>query len=109
MYVHNEIFLPSQNGSGELLYYKRSDTLGPKLCDYAKTALDADACVGITNILIASNGCIGIVKKTRQLYMIGQTRVHVDNVEGLGNYLELEVCNCPKIVSLYTLHNSVFP
>ncbi|XP_076677020.1 uncharacterized protein LOC143373540 [Andrena cerasifolii] len=80
-----------ENGSGELLYYKRSDTLGPKLCDYAKTALDADACVGITNILTASNGCIGIVKKTRQLYMIGQTRVHVDNVEGLGNFLELEV------------------
>ena len=25
------------------------------------------------------------------LYLVGQTRVHVDEVEGLGHYLELEV------------------
>jgi predicted adenylyl cyclase CyaB len=32
-----------------------------------------------------------VVKKTRTLYVIGQTRVHVDQVEGLGVFLELEV------------------
>ena len=36
-------------------------------------------------------GIKGIVKKTRTLYMVGQTRVHVDQVEGLGNFMELEV------------------
>ena len=34
---------------------------------------------------------LGIVKKHRMLYMVGQTRVHIDEVEGLGHYLELEV------------------
>ncbi|MEW6405591.1 MAG: class IV adenylate cyclase, partial [Chloroflexota bacterium] len=33
----------------------------------------------------------GVVKKTRYLYMVGQTRVHLDDVEGLGQFLELEV------------------
>ncbi len=32
------------------------------------------------------------VKKTRWLYIVGQTRVHCDRVEGLGDFAELEVC-----------------
>lgn len=36
-------------------------------------------------------GVKGVVKKTRMLYMVDQTRVHVDSVEGLGDFMELEV------------------
>ena len=39
----------------------------------------------------ASIGLIGVVKKHRTLYMIGQTRVHLDRVEDLGHFMELEV------------------
>jgi predicted adenylyl cyclase CyaB len=31
------------------------------------------------------------VRKHRTLYLAGRTRVHVDRVEGLGDFLELEV------------------
>ena len=31
------------------------------------------------------------MKKQRTLYIVGQTRVHVDQVEGLGDFVELEV------------------
>jgi predicted adenylyl cyclase CyaB len=33
----------------------------------------------------------GIVRKRRLLYLVGRTRIHLDEVEGLGAFLELEV------------------
>ena len=36
-------------------------------------------------------GVLGVVRKQRLLYLVGQTRVHLDSVEGLGDFLELEV------------------
>ena len=36
-------------------------------------------------------GVRGVVRKKRSLYMVGRTRIHVDEVEGLGDFLELEV------------------
>ena len=33
----------------------------------------------------------GIVKKTRTVYFVENTRVHLDDVESLGKFLELEV------------------
>jgi predicted adenylyl cyclase CyaB len=41
-------------------------------------------------LLAASVGVRGVVSKTRYLYIVGHTRVHLDEVEGLGRFLELE-------------------
>ena len=44
-------------------------------------------------MLLASLGPTkGVVKKSRHLFMYGQTRIHLDQVENLGNFLEFEVC-----------------
>ena len=42
-------------------------------------------------LLSHSLGVKGTVKKTRTLYMVGQTRIHVDKVDNLGDFMELEV------------------
>ena len=42
-------------------------------------------------LLAAALGETRTVAKTRLLFMAGRTRVHLDEVEGLGRFLELEV------------------
>ena len=42
-------------------------------------------------LLSEALGVLGEVKKVRRLYFIERTRVHLDQVEGLGDFLELEV------------------
>ena len=45
----------------------------------------------LQKLLGLSLGVRGVVKKTRHLYMVGQTRVHIDQVNNLGDFMELEV------------------
>ncbi|XP_020909855.1 uncharacterized protein LOC110247732 [Exaiptasia diaphana] len=73
----------------QLIYYERPDASGPKLSNYyiAETNQPKEMVVTLKHAL----GIKGVVKKKRVLYLIGQTRVHVDQVEGLGDFMELEV------------------
>jgi predicted adenylyl cyclase CyaB len=41
--------------------------------------------------LTLAYGQVGRVRKRRILYLVGRTRIHLDRVEQLGNFLELEV------------------
>ncbi|HSB67662.1 MAG TPA: class IV adenylate cyclase, partial [Anaerolineales bacterium] len=36
-------------------------------------------------------GVRGVVSKVRYLFMVGQTRIHLDKVSDLGEFIELEV------------------
>ena len=74
---------------GQLIYYTRPDQEGPKRSDYhiAHTAVPEN----LKHVLELAYGIRGVVKKTRYLYLVGQTRVHLDDVEGLGHFMELEV------------------
>jgi len=74
---------------GELIYYERPDQDGPKRSDY-QIAETSDP-ENLKHVLEMAYGIRGIVKKTRYLYMIGQTRIHLDDVQGLGQFMELEV------------------
>lgn len=74
---------------GQLIYYERNDTAGPKKSHYliAETADPA----ALKTTLAAALGIRGVIRKTRRLFLAGQTRIHVDEVEGLGQFMELEV------------------
>ena len=72
-----------------LIFYHRVDTQAAKLSDYHITETDDPA--GLKNALAKAYGIRRVVKKVRSLYMVGRTRLHFDEVEGLGEFIELEV------------------
>lgn len=75
--------------NAQLIYYTRPDQEGPKRSDY-HIAHTTDP-ENLKRVLELSYGIRGVVKKTRYLYLVGQTRIHLDDVEGLGHFMELEV------------------
>lgn len=77
------------DGSGELIYYLRADADGPKLSDYVRVSAPDPA--ALREALARAHGVLGRVRKTRWLLLAGQTRIHLDRVEGLGDFVELEV------------------
>ena len=74
---------------GQLIYYTRPDQEGPKRSDY-HISLTSDP-ENLKRVLELAYGIRGIVRKTRYLYLVDQTRLHLDDVEGLGQFMELEV------------------
>jgi len=74
---------------GELIFYQRPDHAGPKESRYFLVPTSCpDA---LRENLALAYGVIGRVRKLRVLFGVGRTRIHLDRVEGLGDFLELEV------------------
>lgn len=74
---------------GELIFYQRPDQAGPKTSFYTLSEThDPDS---LRETLTLAYGAAGRVIKQRTLFMLGQTRLHLDRVKGLGDYLEFEV------------------
>lgn len=74
---------------GQLIFYRRDDIRGPKTSTYS--VVETDRPDEFRALLGAAFGERAIVRKQRHLYLVGRTRIHLDSVEGLGNFLELEV------------------
>lgn len=73
----------------QLIYYTRPDQDGPKRSDYHITSSNDPE--NLKRVLELAYGIRGVVQKTRYLYLVGQTRIHLDDVHGLGQFMELEV------------------
>jgi len=73
----------------ELISYRRSvKDSGPRESDY--DVLRIDEASELSSVLERSLGILGRVEKRRSLWSYRNTRVHLDRVEGLGDFLELE-------------------
>ena len=72
-----------------LIGYKRPDISGPKHCRLnLYTCSDTEA---LDRVLADSLGRKLIIKKEREHYILGNVKFHLDSVEHLGTFMEIEV------------------
>ena len=80
------------DGSAGLIQYLRPDRADAKASDPVRVPVaDADA---LGDALTRACGALDRVRKRRLLLMAGQSRIHLDRVDGLGDFLELDVVLC---------------
>jgi len=76
------------DGPAELIAYRRADLAAGRASDYDLCAVaDPDR---LRAVLTAALGEAGVVEKRRRLYLLDHTRIHLDEVQGLGDFVELE-------------------
>jgi adenylate cyclase class IV len=81
------------DGGAELIHYRRPDSAEAKASDYVRVPAPDPA--ALREALVRACGLLGRVRKRRLLLLAGQTRIHLDRVEGLGDFMELEVVLLP--------------
>lgn len=79
----------SRGSTAEWIYYHRANQAAARVSNYwrAEVANAADTIALFERVVPK----IGSVRKQRRLYLHETTRLHLDHVEKLGDYLEIEV------------------
>lgn len=78
----------SSLAGAQLIPYMRPDGTAPRRSDYALVPIEDPERVKalLTDLL----GVHRIVRKEREIFLVGNVRIHLDRVETLGDFLELE-------------------
>lgn len=77
------------NIENSLIHYNRPDQEGPKASEvhlYRHTSADP----ALKQVLISALGIFKSVVKQREIYFIGNVKFHLDKVETLGEFVEIE-------------------
>lgn len=76
------------NIENHLIFYEREDKEGPK---QSKVVLfDNPPGSSLKEILTKSLGILAVVDKKREIYFIDNVKFHIDTVENLGTFMEIE-------------------
>ncbi len=75
-------------GQAELIAYERAtDDARPRPSRYERLPLDADSARRTLSLVLDVEA---VVEKERTLWLLRHTRIHLDRICGLGDWLELE-------------------
>ncbi len=74
--------------TAELIFYRRADEARARESDYDVVPVNDPT--GLKRALDRAIGTWRTIAKRRELWMLDNVRIHLDEVEGLGNFVELE-------------------
>src|SRR5687767_10345973 len=89
--INGRLKLREGNIENNLIYYERANLPGPKSSHFQLVKVE-DA-KGLKEALENSLGVKMIVKKRREIYYIENVKFHIDEIPGLGNFIEIEAGN----------------
>lgn len=72
-----------------LIFYKRENIAGPKLSEVQLFPVEQNSDL-LKQALTNANGIKVVVKKKREIWFIENVKFHIDEVEGLGSFVEIE-------------------
>ncbi len=78
-----------EGGEAELISYDRPESDQTRWSRFVKTPVPDPAVM--REMLSAALGVLATVRKTRDLFILDGSRIHLDSVESLGTFLEFEV------------------
>jgi predicted adenylyl cyclase CyaB len=79
------------NIENNLIFYERPDQAGPK--ESAFQLVKVPDAAGLKKALTSANGIKVVVEKIREIYFIRNVKFHIDEVPGLGSFVEIEAGN----------------
>ena len=79
---------PGKRRRGELIWYRRGDEPRPRPSDYIVIAVEDDE--ALYAVLGEALGVTVEVDKRRAVYLYENVRIHIDDVAGLGGFVEFE-------------------
>jgi adenylate cyclase, class 2 len=82
-----------QSAAAHLVAYERSDVAGQRESRYR--IIEVPDGSGLKEALAGVLGIAAVVKKSRRLFLFEGVRIHLDSVEGLGSFIELEAVADP--------------
>ncbi|MGH9426742.1 MAG: class IV adenylate cyclase [Terriglobia bacterium] len=85
---HGRLKLREGNIENALIYYEREDQEGPK--PSSVTLVPATPGSPLKTLLSQALGILMVVEKHRDIYFIDKVKFHLDAVEGLGTFVEIE-------------------
>ena len=77
------------NIENSLIFYNRENIAGPKMSQVNLFQVNNDSDM-LKQILINANGIKIVVRKKREIWFIDNVKFHIDEVEGLGSFVEIE-------------------
>ncbi len=84
-----------------LIYYERNNDFGPRKSEFNIVSVHDDG--PLHELLENALGVKVVVKKTREIYFIGNIKFHLDTLLPLGEFVEIEASNKYAEATIETL------
>ena len=103
--AHGRLKLRQGNIENNLIWYQRPDQDGPKQSDFRLVPVPDPEL--LKQVLADSCGILVEVRKHRQIWYIDHVKFHIDEVPGLGNFVEIEAFNEDGRIGIAQLRSDV--